>query len=287
MASSALFLNFYTTTLSASLSSTATTMSVSSTTGLPSSLASGQFIPMILTSAAAPGTVYEIVYVTGISGSSLTITRGQEGTSALNWNASDIVYSNNTADTTGAQEGGTFSNPTITGGTISGATIPSGQTLTNDGTISGGNIEGFTIPSGQTATVEGTLDVPGTLDVTGSATVPNATESSNPVALGQLSSEIAAQFTSSLTTDGYIKMPGGFIIQWGQASTVSGSAASITFPMAFPTACFCWVATPIVGSSDNGFVQCGSFNSTGVSGIYAYNGASNYSENYSWIAIGH
>ena len=100
MASSALFLNFYTTTLSASLSSTATTMSVSSTTGLPSSLASGQFIPMILTSAAAPGTVYEIVYVTGISGSSLTITRGQEGTSALNWNASDIVYSNNTAQTT-------------------------------------------------------------------------------------------------------------------------------------------------------------------------------------------
>ena len=92
MASSALFLNFYTTTLSASLSSTAITMSVSSTTGLPSSLASGQFIPMILTSAAAPGTVYEIVYFTGISGSSLTISRGQEGTSALNWNASDIVF---------------------------------------------------------------------------------------------------------------------------------------------------------------------------------------------------
>ena len=152
MASSALFLNFYTTTLSASLSSTSTTMSVSSTTGLPSSLASGQFIPMILTSAAAPGTVYEIVYVTGISGSSLTITRGQEGTSALNWNASDIVYSSNTAQTTGAQEGGTFSNPTITGGTISGgiisgATIPSGDTLTNDGTISGGTITSATINS--------------------------------------------------------------------------------------------------------------------------------------------
>ena len=147
MASSALFLNFYTTTLSASISSTATTMSVSSTTGLPSSLASGQFIPMILTSAAAPGTVYEIVYVTGISGSSLTITRGQEGTSALNWNASDIVFSSNTADTTGAQEGGTFSNPTITGGTISGATIPSGDTITNDGTISGGTITSATINS--------------------------------------------------------------------------------------------------------------------------------------------
>ena len=100
MASSALFLNFYTTTRSASLSSTATTMSVSSTTGLPSSLASGQFIPMTLTPASSPGSAYEIVYVTGISGSTLTVERGQEGTSALNWNASDIVFSTNTAETT-------------------------------------------------------------------------------------------------------------------------------------------------------------------------------------------
>lgn len=125
MASSALFLNFYTTTLSASLSSTATTMSVSSIVGLPSSLASGQFIPMVLTSASAPGTVDEIVYVTGISGSGLTISRGEEGTSALNWNASDIVYASETAQTTGAQEGGTFANPTLTGNvTIPNATAP-------------------------------------------------------------------------------------------------------------------------------------------------------------------
>lgn len=123
MASSALFLNFYTTTLAASLTSTATTMSVSSTTGLPSSLSSGQFIPMVLNPASAPGTVYEIVYVTGISGSSLTISRGEEGTAAQNWNASDIVFSTNTADTTGSQEGGTFANPTLTGSvTIPNAT---------------------------------------------------------------------------------------------------------------------------------------------------------------------
>ena len=143
----ATFLNFYQTTLGAALSSTATSLTVSSTTGLPSSLASGQFIPMTLTPASSPGSAYEIVYVTGISGSTLTVERGQEGTSALNWNTGDILYSTNTAETTGAQEGGTFSNPTITGGTISGATIPSGDTITNDGTISGGTITSATINS--------------------------------------------------------------------------------------------------------------------------------------------
>lgn len=97
-----LFLNNYQTTLGAALSSTATTMTVSSTTGLPSSLASGQFIPMTLTPASNPGSVYEIVYVTGISGSNLTIERGMENTSALNWSTGDILYSTNTAETTGS-----------------------------------------------------------------------------------------------------------------------------------------------------------------------------------------
>ena len=100
-----LFLNNYQTTLGAALSSTATTMTVSSTTGLPSSLASGQFIPMTLTPASNPGSAYEIVYVTGISGSSLTVTRGEEGTSALNWSTGDILYSTNTAQTTGTSMG--------------------------------------------------------------------------------------------------------------------------------------------------------------------------------------
>ena len=103
-----LFLNNYQTTLGAALSSTATTMTVSSTTGLPSSLASGQFIPMTLTPASSPGSAYEIVYVTGISGSTLTVTRGEEGTSALNWNTGDILYSTNTAQTTGTTKGSPY-----------------------------------------------------------------------------------------------------------------------------------------------------------------------------------
>ena len=85
-----LFPNFYNTTLSASLSSTATTMSVTTSTGLPT-LLSGQVIPLILTPKSSPGSTYEIVYVTDISGTTLTIERGMEGTSAQTWNSGDIV----------------------------------------------------------------------------------------------------------------------------------------------------------------------------------------------------
>ena len=151
---------------------------------------------MILTSAAAPGTVYEIVYVTGISGSSLTITRGQEGTSALNWNASDIVYSSNTAETTGTSMGSPstdFQTDTL---------MASGLITANDGidvtagTITAGG--GLTVPSGETLTVDGntavdTLTASGLItandgiDVAGGAlTVPVATASTDVPQLGQL-----------------------------------------------------------------------------------------------------
>ena len=163
-----LFLNNYQTTLGAALSSTATTMTVSSTTGLPSSLASGQFIPMTLTPASSPGSAYEIVYVTGISGSTLTVERGQEGTSALNWNTGDILYSTNTAETTGTSMGS-----------------PSTDFQTNALTASG------------LITANDGIDIAG-----GTITIPNSTANNQPVALGQIlsSAPISANNSASATT---------------------------------------------------------------------------------------
>ncbi len=175
------FANFYTTTLAASLSSTATTLSVSSTTGLPT-LSTGQAFPLVLTSAASPGSVYEVVYCTGISGSSLTIERGQEGTTAANWNAADIIFTTMTANTvlsntgstlTGGTLAGTTTNSgTISGGTVSGATLSG--TTTNSGTISGGTVSGATLSG--TTTNSGTISG-GTIanpTMTGTIAVPNA-----------------------------------------------------------------------------------------------------------------
>ena len=89
--------NFFNTTLSAASSSTATTFTVSSSTNLPT-LASGEILPITLNDRATRQ-VFEICYVTGISGNVLTVERAQEGTSAQNWNIGDFIWNGPTAGT--------------------------------------------------------------------------------------------------------------------------------------------------------------------------------------------
>lgn len=45
-----------------------------------------------------------------------------------------------------------------------------------------------------------------------------------------------SQFASSRSTNGYTKLPNGFIIQWGTV-TIGSSGTNITLPITFPTAC--------------------------------------------------
>jgi len=114
------------TTLAAGISNSATSMTVASGTG--SALMGGITL--------APGNVdiftvaldvdtqnEEIVYVTNVSGDSLTIVRGQAGTSAISHTAgasvkhvlssADLTYFNNAIQSTVPQPG----TPTIDGGT--------------------------------------------------------------------------------------------------------------------------------------------------------------------------
>ena len=93
------FENFVNTTLADAASSTATTLTLSSATGLPSTLAQGQQIPLVLNSASN-GSVFEVCYITAINGSAVTVLRAQEGTSAQNWNVGDYAYVAMTAGTT-------------------------------------------------------------------------------------------------------------------------------------------------------------------------------------------
>lgn len=43
-------------------------------------------------------------------------------------------------------------------------------------------------------------------------------------------------FANSLGANGYQKLPGGLILQWGSIGTIAGRVA-VTFPIAFPMAC--------------------------------------------------
>ena len=86
-----LFANNINTTLAAAATSTQTTFSLTSTVGIPTTIPSGDYFAMTLNDAATRS-VFEVVYVTAVSGSNVTVLRGQEGTAANAWLASDYIY---------------------------------------------------------------------------------------------------------------------------------------------------------------------------------------------------
>lgn len=56
-------------------------------------------------------------------------------------------------------------------------------------------------------------------------------------AFNTLSTAIQNQVTASLAAAGYYQFNNGLILQWGTGSTTTG-AGTITYPKAFPNACF-------------------------------------------------
>ena len=61
--------------------------------------------------------------------------------------------------------------------------------------------------------------------------------------------------TATLSTNGALSIPcyGGtkFLMKWGTVGTSGTGSATITFPTAFPTACF-WVMAGIYGNDSSG-----------------------------------
>lgn len=88
------------TVLAAGISASATSMTVNSGTGalFPAPSAGVSFFKLTLIDAAT-GQLTEIVHVTARSGDTMTIDRGQEGTTARAWSANDIAANMMTAGT--------------------------------------------------------------------------------------------------------------------------------------------------------------------------------------------
>ena len=95
-----IFANNVNTTLAAGINSTATTITLTSSAHLPA-LAAGEIFALTLNDAATQS-VFEIVYVTAISGATLTVIRGQENTAAQAWLTNDYAYASNTAGILGS-----------------------------------------------------------------------------------------------------------------------------------------------------------------------------------------
>lgn len=89
------FANNVSTTLASAVTSGDTTITLASVTNFPS-IPSDHVMSLTLNDAATRS-IYEIVYVTSVSGNTATVERAQEGTSAQNWSIGDYALGTVTA----------------------------------------------------------------------------------------------------------------------------------------------------------------------------------------------
>ncbi|WP_438402347.1 gp53-like domain-containing protein [Aeromonas veronii] len=114
---------------------------------------------------------------------------------------------------------------------------------------------------------------------------------------GQLAASLLSMFTgksefsSLLANNGYQKLFGGLIFQWGSASGPAGPL-SLTFPISFPNACV-FVAGAILEPGTPSAPYAVSFSNPTPSGVTAYraNAAGGLSayvvESVKWVSIGY
>lgn len=120
-----IIVNNVNTQLAAEASSSATTLTLASSANLPT-LSAGQVMPLTLNDAAT-GAIYEIVYVTAITGVTLTVTRAQEGTGALSWSVGDYAFCAPTAGTVATSLGNPSNTFQVAPATASNQAAPMSQ----------------------------------------------------------------------------------------------------------------------------------------------------------------
>lgn len=87
----------------------------------------------------------------------------------------------------------------------------------------------------------------------------------------------------SLAANGYQKLPGGLIMQWGQY-TQNTQGQSFTFPIAFPNSCFCVMAVDVQATPES---ICTVGIATASPTGFSVSGNPVPVASFSWLAIGH
>ncbi|MNE05772.1 hypothetical protein D3C80_983440 [compost metagenome] len=96
----------------------------------------------------------------------------------------------------------------------------------------------------------------------------------------------ALDFTNSLQQNGYQKLPGGLIIQWGVQSVPADGLALVTFPIAFPSAGFVGFSGHIGTTYNLTTDAMASFTFVNTQQAYLGNGYGYSSAGMYWFCIG-
>lgn len=267
------------TTLSSSISSGATTITLTSNAGLPVAY------PFSLAIDYGQSNV-EVVTVTGPAGGSFTVTRGEDGTSAQSHNAGAVVvhpctardlaepqahiYASSNVHGIGSSASvvGTDTTQTLTNKTVSG----SANTLTNigdssitslaaskitgtftsvtaSGTVQGGTVTSTGALNGASAAVSGNATVGGTLGVTGATTM-------------------AAVGATSVTASGTVQ--GATVTATG---AVNGASAAISGNATVGGTLGVTGATTLTGGVNGAVAATGAVSGTNITGTGTVQGA--------------
>jgi len=116
-------------------------------------------------------------------------------------------------------------------------------------------------------------------DVVGLAPLASPALTGTPTINGSAALALAS-FTGSnqsLSASGYQKLPGGMILQWGKVTVNFGTDVTVTFPAAFPTACY--AALPVMIGYPGAQIESGGTVSAAAS-------ASSFVIHHSWIGDG-
>ena len=111
----------------------------------------------------------------------------------------------------------------------------------------------------------------------------NGSTSTWVASAGGISSDNFTGLNQSLSARGYQKLPGGFTIQWGTFTpATSNTTTTVTFPIAFATACYRVVASPITNATNQ---YASSVSSITTSNCILTNNTAGV--DIGWVAIGY
>lgn len=192
------FADFVNTVLAAAVNTTQLTISVSSATNIPLVATGQQYALVVMDSTQS---LFEVMYVTGVSGTTLTVLRGQEGTTAQSWITGDAVYGCITAGVATRLIQRIRQQQTLSANTVL-ASSSSGQSIFTSGALT------TTLPSATEPGINNTIfgNATGAVTITTGVIPPGAATLSS-VAGGTLAATTYYVKTTFVTAQGQETLP--------------------------------------------------------------------------------